>query len=170
MILGIISDTHDQLDRIHEAIEVFRQEKVGAVIHCGDFIAPFAIKLFEVLGCPFYSVFGNNDGERAGLWRVVGGFGELYDPPHIFTIAKKRILVSHTPPTDAQVKSNAPLDYVFFGHTHDAVAKTLNGIPAYNPGEGCGWLTGHATIGILDLDSGKYKSMVIFPRVYKNWI
>ncbi|MBN1899885.1 metallophosphoesterase family protein, partial [Candidatus Sumerlaeota bacterium] len=46
MIIGIISDTHDHLQMINSAIELFKREMVEAVIHCGDFVAPFAIKLF----------------------------------------------------------------------------------------------------------------------------
>ena len=166
MKIGIISDTHDQLVRINEAINVFQNEKVEAVIHCGDFIAPFALKIFQKLPCPFYSVFGNNDGEKQGLWKTAQGFGgELFDPPHLYTIGGKRILVFHDPPKWEKMSSRAsPPDYILYGHTHQPEFTKQHGIPIINPGEACGWLTGKAFMGILDLDSGEYVSISLDPK------
>jgi len=167
MKIGIISDTHDQLDRIHDAIELFRKEKVGAVIHCGDFVAPFAIRLFQKLNSPFYAVFGNNDGERQGLLKEVRIFGgELFIPPHLYTIEDKTILVYHDPPVWEKPGSLALRpDYILYGHTHHPDYKTQNGIPVINPGEACGWLTGRAYAGILDLESGNYVSLSLIKKL-----
>ena len=137
MILGVISDTHDHLQRINDAIELFNREKTGAVIHCGDFVAPFSIKLFMKLNCPFYGVFGNNDGEQTGLLKMAQSFhGELHNPPHIFEITGKRILVSHSAPDPKRLAGlPAPPDYILFGHTHHSESVDIAGIPAFNPGE-----------------------------------
>jgi len=163
MILGIISDTHDHLQRIAEAIEVFRNEKVGAVVHCGDFVAPFALKLFQKLECPFYAVFGNNDGERKGLLKTAATFGgELQKPPHLFLIDNRKILLNHESLTEKKLnKLGSKPDFILTGHTHKADFTTLNGIPAINPGEACGWLTSEATIGILDLATGEYGKVAL---------
>jgi len=161
MKIGIISDTHDQLDRINDAIKVFQNEQAGAVIHCGDFVAPFAIRIFQKLRCPFYSVFGNNDGEKQGLLKAARGFGgELFDPPHLYTIDGKKILAYHDPPKWEKISSWAsPPDYILYGHTHEPDFIKHSGIPVINPGEACGWLTGKAFVGILDLCSGEYVSI-----------
>jgi hypothetical protein len=161
MILGVISDTHDHLQRINDAIELFNREKVGAVIHCGDFVAPFSIKLFMKLNCPFYGVFGNNDGEREGLLKMAQSFhGELHNPPHIYELTGKRILVSHSP-LDPKRLSKLPTrpNYILYGHTHQMESVNLGGIPAINPGEACGWLTGKPLAGLLDLESGEYENI-----------
>jgi len=170
MKVGIISDTHDQLVRINDAINVFQNEKVGAVIHCGDFIAPFAIKIFQKLHCPFYSVFGNNDGEKQGLLKAAKGFGgELFDPPHLYTIEGEKILVYHDPPNWEKMSSRASSpDYILYGHTHQPDFGKQGGIPVINPGEACGWLTGRAFIGILDLGSGEYVSISLIPLCEKG--
>jgi len=39
MIIGIISDTHDNLPEIEKAVKLFNQKKVGFVLHAGDFVA-----------------------------------------------------------------------------------------------------------------------------------
>ena len=67
MKIGIIADTHDNLIKIRRAVEIFNSHSVDFVIHCGDFIAPFALNPFDDLRCEWVGVFGNNDGEKKGL-------------------------------------------------------------------------------------------------------
>ncbi len=71
MKIGIISDTHDDIDNVQNAIEIFREERVNLIIHAGDFIFIFPgvidefkklkdeLPLSRVIG-----VLGNNDGEK----------------------------------------------------------------------------------------------------------
>ena len=69
MKIGIISDSHDDVDNVNRAIGIFEKEKVKAVIHAGDIISPPIIKEFKRLtddGVEFFGIFGNNDGERKG--------------------------------------------------------------------------------------------------------
>ena len=49
MKIGIMSDTHDYLPNIRKAIEIFNEEKVDLVVHCGDFVSLFVIKEFKNL-------------------------------------------------------------------------------------------------------------------------
>lgn len=162
MILGIISDSHDQLAMIRKSIEVFNSENVGAVVHCGDFVAPFAVKLFQGLTCPFYAVLGNNDGEREGLMKAVAPFGELHNPPHIYNIGGKSILVNHSPVSEKDlIKLSLKPDFILSGHTHKSENIIINGVPSYNPGEACGWLTGEASIGLLDISNNEYRRVVL---------
>ena len=67
MLVGVIADTHDNLPLVARAMELFRRRGVGAVLHAGDFVAPFALKPFVAADMPLTGVFGNNDGERDGL-------------------------------------------------------------------------------------------------------
>ncbi|MEM3615578.1 MAG: metallophosphoesterase family protein, partial [Candidatus Methanomethylicia archaeon] len=43
MKIGIISDTHDRLQMIDEAVKRLNEENVEYVLHAGDYIAPFAV-------------------------------------------------------------------------------------------------------------------------------
>jgi len=36
MLIGIISDTHDNARNLLKAVELFNEKEVGLVIHCGD--------------------------------------------------------------------------------------------------------------------------------------
>ena len=40
MKIGIISDTHDDVDNTNKAIDIFKENDVKAVIHAGDIISP----------------------------------------------------------------------------------------------------------------------------------
>jgi uncharacterized protein YPO0396 len=65
MLIGVISDTHNNLTGILEALDFFLNEKVDVIFHCGDWTSPDTVKLFAVeahkRGMRVYGVLGNND-------------------------------------------------------------------------------------------------------------
>lgn len=65
MIVGVISDTHDNVSAVDSAVSIFEERGVETVIHCGDVIAPPVVPHFE--GLEVHAVLGNNDGELDGL-------------------------------------------------------------------------------------------------------
>lgn len=134
MQLGIVSDTHDNLDAVEAAVDVFESEDVDAVVHCGDFVAPFSAAKFDV-GTEFYAVRGNNDGEWA-LQDVVGAFGTYLGEMGEFEFDGEAIAVYHgtSPPiVDALVECGT-YDYVFYGHTHEYIHEEHDGTVRINPG------------------------------------
>ncbi len=149
MKIGIISDTHDNMPKIAAAVRLFNEEHVDLVVHAGDFISPITANEFSVLNAPFIGVFGNNDGERLYLTKRFEKIGVIYPDHHEFAFAGKRGVVMHEPKfIDALVKSGT-YDLVIYGHTHEIdirEGKTL----VINPGEACGWISGRATMVILD--------------------
>ncbi len=67
MKIGIISDTHDDIENVQEAIQIFNKNKVDYVIHAGDYVFPGIIKEFKNLNAKLIGVLGNNDGEKDGI-------------------------------------------------------------------------------------------------------
>jgi putative phosphoesterase len=66
--IGIISDTHDDLNSVDSAISIFNREKVSLIVHAGDFIFPGVVERFRKReSAKFIGVLGNNDGEKLGL-------------------------------------------------------------------------------------------------------
>ena len=151
MKIGVISDTHDRLPTFRRAIELFKRLKVDAVIHAGDFIAPFAAKLIaaDVLPMPLHCVYGNNDGERAGLKTILPN---VVDGPLAVELGGKKIVIHHfidwLKPEDI-----AAADIIITGHTHEVVNETKDGKLFLNPGECCGWVNDRCTVALLDLKS-----------------
>ncbi len=156
MKIALISDTHDQMDMIRLAVERIKRGKVEAIVHCGDFIAPFTIPPFKVLEVPFISIFGNNDGEKKGLTDKINSIGGMVCyQPLVRDIGGKKFLISHEPIPDDNVKRYfGDVDFYVYGHTHEVEVKELAGIKVINPGELCGWLSGKSTFMLLDTESG----------------
>jgi len=146
MLVGVISDTHDRLPMIEAALDLFERQGVEALIHPGDFVAPFAVKKLLRWRGPLHVTFGNNDGERKGLSALLP---QLQDGPLWVELDGRSILVHHfidwCSPQDI-----ARAQIVITGHTHEASVRTDKGRLLLNPGECCGWVTGRCTVAILD--------------------
>ena len=121
MIIGILSDTHDQILRTRNAVRLLRTQGADVLVHCGDIYGPDIIAECAVL--PLFFVFGNRDcdlvpvlQQAAGEHRAtcLGWGGE-------FTIATKRLAVVHGHLTmDLRPLLDAKPDYLFSGHSHIA--------------------------------------------------
>ena len=150
MRIGIISDTHDNVPRIKEAVAVFNERNVELVIHAGDYIAPFAVVPLDDLKCQYIGVFGNNDGEKLGL--SGRSQGRVNVPPHSVEFGGKNILVLHEPGALAALIKSQVYDIIIYGHTHEPVIEKQGRTLVVNPGECGGWLKGRCTIALADLD------------------
>jgi putative phosphoesterase len=147
MQIGLMSDSHDHLPRIKQAIEVFNRRQVDFVFHGGDFVAPFALAPLEELRCDWKGVYGNNDGERAGLDRR--SKGRIVAGPLRLTLDGRRLTVIHI--LEELDLTREEGDVVIFGHTHQAEVRREGHLLLVNPGETYGWLHGRATVALLDL-------------------
>lgn len=135
MRLGVLSDTHDELDRTRRAIELLHAEGAEALVHCGDLASPEIVKLLAVL--PAWFVFGNHDADvvphlhRAAAETGVRclGWGGVIDA------AEKRIAVAHGHlSSDVRRLLAAGPDYLLSGHSHIASDETVGGVRRINPG------------------------------------
>jgi len=158
MKIAVISDTHDHRDNILKAVSIINERKVDALIHCGDFVAPFVKRWFDKLDNNikenFLGVFGNNDGEKIGLKNLLGQICKINGLEIIEEMDGKRIYVSHMPiqGTIDALASSGKFDIILSGHTHEVVNKKVNRVLIVNPGEACGYLNNKATFAIIDTD------------------
>jgi len=134
MRLGIVSDTHDNLDIVDRAVATFADADVNTVIHCGDFVAPFSAAAFDDVP-DLYAVRGNNDGEWA-LQQVVEDFGTYLGEMGELSIDGREIAVYHGTSgaiVDALVDCET-YDYVLHGHTHEYAHEEHGETVRINPG------------------------------------
>lgn len=150
MKIGIISDSHDNMPKIREAVKLFNERGMELVIHAGDFIAPFTIDPLNELNCQYFGVFGNNDGEKFGLSKK--SQGRITQPPNLVEFGGKKILVMHEPNELIALTKSQFYDIVVYGHTHDPLVEKHKKTLVINPGECCGWVNGRSTIVVADLD------------------
>ncbi len=151
MIIGLFSDTHDNLPAIARAVAFFNRKKVSAVLHAGDFVAPFAVRKINQLACPWEGVFGNNDGEHKGL--ADASAGRIKAAPLRIVLGGRQIVVVHSLAQLDLKKVKAGL--VVCGHTHQPSIEQRGSTLIVNPGECCGWLSGVSTVALVDLERMK---------------
>jgi len=155
----VISDTHDSLEMVRRASAKFREAGVEAVVHLGDFISPFTLRLLggELGGVRIVGVLGNNDGEKLGLYSVARELGiDLADHPRALELGGARVLILHgfgSPENTLEIvrglARSRTWDAVLFGHTHEALKEYINGTLLLNPGDG-GGVINRPSIAILD--------------------
>ena len=160
MKIGVISDSHDRLSTLRRALTMFRRMNVEAVLHAGDFIAPFAAKVLigpdspcekqpgAGNGVPLYCVYGNNDGEREGLKLILP---QVQDGPLHLRLGGRHIVMHHWIEWIAEPDLQKA-EIVITGHTHEVVCETRDGRMLLNPGECCGWVNDRCTVALLDTE------------------
>lgn len=155
MIIGLISDTHDNLPYIMKAITRLKEEHANIVLHAGDYIAPFTSKPYVELDVPMIGVFGNNCAETEILKRVYSDVG--CDLRGYFTeveVDGLRIALLHGHRKhDVDRAYSGDYDVIVRGHTHQQSIGIENGVLVINSGEVCGYLTGNHSIGFLDTET-----------------
>ena len=139
MIIGVISDTHDQAEHIRESVRRFNDAGVALVIHCGDWVSPFILNFFRGLKAPIKGIFGNNDGDkfRHLAFKDNWGLDLSYEERFLkMEIDNRTIAVFHgdyPEIVDALVTCGS-YDAVFHGHTHLRINETVGNTLSLNPG------------------------------------
>ncbi|WP_342788379.1 metallophosphoesterase [Desulfurococcus sp.] len=161
MIIGVLSDTHDNIHATRRILRRLSNHNVELIIHLGDIVSPFTLKAVreEIGNIKLIIVKGNNDGDVYLLNKLSSSYGWMfYSEPTILEIEGRRIFIMHgygdasttEKIVDALAKS-IDTDILLYGHTHIARSKHINGKLVLNPGEACGYITGRHTYGIIDI-------------------
>jgi putative phosphoesterase len=161
MLIGAISDSHDNLPQIEKAVQALNNQKVGLVLHAGDYVAGFVIPKFKALNCNLIGVFGNNDGDHELLKKR---FSEttnciIHDRFTTVTIEGYRVALLHGHETELlkAIIDSESFDAVIHGHSHNMGIERKGKTLSINPGELCGYLTGKPTVAILDTEKNEAK-------------
>jgi putative phosphoesterase len=152
LLIGLVSDTHDNLQAIAEAVKIFNSKKVGFVLHAGDHVAPFTYAAYKGLGCKLVGVYGNVDGDRGLLrerfssvgFKVESDFEEL-------EVDGVRIALLHGvhPQIVEALALSGKYHVVVHGHTHVKRAERIGKTLVVNPGEACGYIYGTRSVALL---------------------
>jgi len=149
--IGILSDSHDDLDAIAKAVALFNAEGVVQVLHAGDIVSPFTFEVFRGLRAPLGGVYGNNDGDQLLLRERSGG--ALHVQPHFVQLDGLRTVIVHEPPLVKSLARSGDFEIVIYGHTHvpDVHREGLSLV--INPGKAARLNKGRATAALLDTES-----------------
>lgn len=165
MKVGIISDTHGQVDLALSAAREFVFRGIEAVLHCGDIGSDMVLtemaSIFQTMEIPVYAVLGNCDiveswdfyPEDIGV-KILGRFGEL-------ELAGKRIAMLHSDDEKAfdRVAAAGKYDYLFTGHSHVRHDRRKCKTRLINPGSAGRGM--HPSCAVLDLVSDDLEFVTI---------
>ena len=157
-LIGVMSDSHDNLKNIEKAVNIFNEKNVALVIHCGDYIAPFVFKVLSRLRCKLVGVFGNNDGEKELLLKFSSKYGfDISGSFKKINLNDRSIGILHgidgsTIDFVYGLASTGKYDIILYGHTHKAHVERKNNVLIVNPGETFGLLYGKATVALVNLE------------------
>ncbi|MCA9043645.1 MAG: metallophosphoesterase family protein [Planctomycetaceae bacterium] len=158
MLVGIISDTHNEYFRTRVAMEKFAKLGVEAVIHCGDLTSQGIIQELAVL--PAYIVFGNCDPiEDVKYYAREYGVNCLGDGGTV-ELGGRLLAVTHSH-SNAEVKRLLDLkpDYLFSGHSHIANEWTEGETRRINPG--ALHRANKYTVGVLNTETDEFQFIEI---------
>lgn len=141
MIVCILSDSHDRIDRLLAAGQSAVDEGAEAILHCGDLIEAETLTRLKRLGKPIYLVHGNNSGDLDALrvmsTRPNSGI-RYYGAEADFVLAGRRIFLSHYPHRALQMAQTGRYDLLCCGHSHtseiSAVEHPHGAAVVLNPG------------------------------------
>lgn len=162
MLLGVLSDTHDNVATARTGIETLRAAGAEFLIHCGDVGGE---RIFDLLaGMPSAFVWGNNDYDRASLRRYAIDLGiQCFEEFGELELSKKKIAFTHgdnpTLVRRATTAAKDPYDYLFVGHSHLRTDKHIGKLRMVNPG--ALHRASIKTVALLDLASDQLRSIAI---------
>jgi putative phosphoesterase len=165
MLIGIISDSHDNITLIKKTVEILNKKNVKLVLHAGDYVSPFTSRYFKQLKPSLIGVLGNCDGATELLKKryseigaeIRGIFAEV-TPVKGLKIA---LFHGHEEHLLYSLINSGGYDVVIHGHTHQAKVSKIGKTIVINPGELCGYLSNSATIALLDTDTCKTRVVEI---------
>ncbi|MFD1775683.1 metallophosphoesterase family protein [Paenibacillus rhizophilus] len=162
MKVGIVSDTH--MGRMAKLPKALTEGLAGVelILHLGDWVDLAVYDELSALA-PVEGIAGNNDGSE-----IVRRFGER----KIITLAGARIgmVHGHRPYTGKGTDSNAlrafageSLDCILFGHSHQPLMRSENGVLLFNPGSPTDKRREKLySFGLMDIEGGKIEARHIF--------
>jgi len=153
MLMGIMADSHDNMEKLRKAVEILNQRGAVLLLHAGDFIAPFTSKAFKELKVKkFVGIYGNNDGEKFGLREKFAPLGSIFLPPYSLKFNGHHILMLHDGTLVNSLAKSGDFHLIVYAHSHKADLRKEGETLIVNPGELGGWLYGKSTFALVDLE------------------
>ncbi len=153
MRVGVFADTHDHLGHIRRVVEICNDQRFDWALFAGDLVSTFAIPPLRKLEMPLVGCFGDNEGNKVGIYGGMEVVGTIGEPP-LGTVLPDgtRVLLTHQ--KELLRRDVGEADIVVFAHTHKPlIHHDQSGRLYLNPGEVSGWTYGRPTMAWFDPQS-----------------
>jgi putative phosphoesterase len=153
MKILIVSDSHDNYEKLSAAISAGNETGCEVMLHSGDFVSPPTLENLKDFNGKVYLVWGNNEGEKVGF---VNKIVQLENTEIKGNVMEKDIdglkfYMNHYPDIVENAALTGKYDVCIYGHNHIYHEEVLsNGTILLNPGAIHGWKTGVCTCIVFD--------------------
>ncbi|BDQ04587.1 MAG: phosphodiesterase [Candidatus Dojkabacteria bacterium] len=147
MQLGVISDTHDNIEKTIEALDIFLEKSIFIVLHCGDWVTPetflFIASEAQQRKIRLCGVLGNNDIKYTDEFYAINStLAAPVDLPKkgdeyiIFKVKDREfgIYHGHKKIKLDEILQTHRLEALFVGHTHKPSEDFIRNTKVLNPG------------------------------------
>ena len=135
MKIAVISDIHDNQERLKQALSMVKEENISTAICCGDVGTINTLLMISNTFEKVYLAFGNMDYVLKNQTSLIPENIEWSEGTLKTIIEGKNIAIVHH---DYKAKDLAKLnkfDIIFYGHTHTPWEKKVGKTTILNPGE-----------------------------------
>ncbi|MBN1231459.1 MAG: metallophosphoesterase [Anaerolineales bacterium] len=155
MLIGILSDIHDNLLNLEKALAAMQAKEISTVIFCGDFCSPIPCRMLAEYPGEIHIVFGNGDGDRLAMYRMTQGKNITFHGEHMtLDVGGAKIAVTHYPFYAQALARTGDYNAVFSGHSHQQENQYFGETLWFNPGDVMGWQN-PASIGVFNTETNK---------------
>ncbi len=131
MKICIVSDSHDNRQMLLAAVEQAKAWGAVAVIHCGDVVAPTALRPLQSLGLPVHVIHGNNMGDTYAMFMLAqepNSVIHYHGQDAGIILGDRKIFIVHYPNYAEAMGVTGDWDIVCYGHDHRSDIKTVKNI------------------------------------------
>ncbi len=157
MKVGILSDTHDHLENVRKAYDLFTAEGVTVLLHCGDVCGPAVVEALAEF--TVYFALGNMDRMPALGLAVDNLQGGRLARLHQFTLDGRSIALLHGDDGALlrHLIDSGTYEYVIHGHTHRRAHSHKGRVQVINPGALGGVRLEPRSICVLNLETDEVR-------------
>ncbi|PID52633.1 MAG: hypothetical protein CR972_00980 [Candidatus Moraniibacteriota bacterium] len=164
MKIAIISDIHDQIDRLEWVLSELSQREYEHTFLLGDYCSPFVISKLCAINTPINAVWGNNDGDKQTILEIAAN----HKQPFLFSstdfndviLNNKKYFITHYPSLAENAALSGKYDAVFHGHLHARKEEMINDTPIINPGKLALYPNNEKSFAIYDTETTKVEFVI----------
>jgi putative phosphoesterase len=155
MVIGVLSDTHDNLGNLIYVLDTFRERNISTIIHCGDLTDLDMVSHFY--GFRVIYTFGNMDFMTGAIQKRLNRLNAESFAGTVYRGKLGGVPVAathgHIDGITMDLVRQGGYKWLFHGHTHSKRDEMVRGVRIVNPGALGGLGREPRSFCVVDLDA-----------------